>query len=296
MKLAFCGLGLMGEPMAQRLLANGHQLKIWNRTAAKAKALAAAGAEMVNTPAEAASDVDGVFMCLLNAQAVEDVVFGRDGIAYACNVRWLVDHASTPPDLTRQWSARFQQMSGADWLDAPVSGGVAGVQSGSLAIMVGGTSQYLDSASMAMKAYASNITHMGSSGAGQATKLCNQTIVATTIAAIAEAIGLAHRNGIDLQQLAKALSGGWADSKPLQIFIPRMLEAQGQSIGALSTMLKDIDTVMNAAQASGAPMPVTAIVQQQLRTAKAAGLGEAELSALISLVWPEKRQEFLKQI
>lgn len=296
MKLAFCGLGLMGEPMAQRLLANGHQLKIWNRTAAKAKALAAAGVEVVNTPAEAASDVDGVFMCLLNAQAVEDVVFGQDGIAHARNVRWLVDHASTPPDLTRQWSARLHQMSGADWLDAPVSGGVAGVQSGSLAIMVGGASQYLDSACMAMKAYASNITHMGPSGAGQATKLCNQTIVATTIAAIAEAIGLAHRNGIDLQQLAKALTGGWADSKPLQIFIPRMLEAQGHSIGALSTMLKDIDTVMNAAQASGAPMPVTATVQQQLRAAKAAGLGEAELSALISLVWPEKRQEFLKQI
>lgn len=296
MKLAFCGLGLMGEPMAQRLLANGHQLKIWNRTAAKAKALAAAGVEVVNTPAEAASDVDGVFMCLLNAQAVEDVVFGQDGIAHARNVRWLVDHASTPPDLTRQWSTRLYQMSGADWLDAPVSGGVAGVQSGSLAIMVGGASQYLDSACMAMKAYASNITHMGPSGAGQATKLCNQTIVATTIAAIAEAIGLAHRNGIDLQQLAKALTGGWADSKPLQIFIPRMLEAQGHSIGALSTMLKDIDTVMNAAQASGAPMPVTATVQQQLRAAKAAGLGEAELSALISLVWPEKRQEFLKQI
>jgi 2-hydroxy-3-oxopropionate reductase len=143
-----------------------------------------------------------------------------------------------------------------------------------------------------MSAYASNITHMGDSGAGQATKLCNQTIVASTVAAIAEAVGLAHRNGIDLNQLAKALQGGWADSKPLQVFVPRMVTPSQASIGALSTMLKDVDTVMQVAQSSGAPMPVMATVQQQLRAAQAAGLGEAELSALICLVWPEQRSAF----
>jgi 2-hydroxy-3-oxopropionate reductase len=143
-----------------------------------------------------------------------------------------------------------------------------------------------------MQAYASNITHMGDSGAGQATKLCNQTIVASTVAAIAEAVGLAHHNGIDLKQLAKALQGGWADSKPLQVFVPRMVTPTQPSIGALSTMLKDVDTVMQVAQSSGAPMPVMATVQQQLRAAQAAGLGEAELSALICLVWPEQRQNF----
>jgi len=292
MKLAFCGLGLMGEPMVKRLLAAGHTVKVWNRTPAKAQALIALGAQWCDTPAQAASDVDGVFMCLLNTSAVEQVVFGPEGILHARHLRWLVDHSSVPPEQTRAWSQRLLAASQADWLDAPVSGGVAGVQAGSLAVMVGGPASPLESASQAMSAYASNITHMGDSGAGQATKLCNQTIVASTVAAIAEAVGLAHRNGIDLNQLAKALQGGWADSKPLQVFMPRMVTPSQPSIGALSTMLKDVDTVMQVAQSSGAPMPVMATVQQQLRAAQAVGLGEAELSALICLVWPEQRSAF----
>jgi 2-hydroxy-3-oxopropionate reductase len=292
MKLAFCGLGLMGKPMVRRLLAAGHTVNVWNRTPAKAQALIQLGAQLCATPAEAASNVDGVFMCLLNTQAVEQVVFGPEGIVHALNLRWLVDHSSVPPELTRTWSQRLLEACEADWLDAPVSGGVAGVQAGTLAVMVGGSCIALENASQALQAYASNITHMGDSGAGQATKLCNQTIVASTVAAIAEAVGLAHRNGIDLKQLAKALQGGWADSKPLQVFVPRMVTPSQPSIGALSTMLKDVDTVMQVAQISGAPMPVMATVQQQLRAAQAAGLGEAELSALICLVWPDQRQYF----
>jgi 2-hydroxy-3-oxopropionate reductase len=292
MKLAFCGLGLMGEPMVKRLLEAGHTVKVWNRTLSKAQALSQMGAQLCNSPAQAASDVDGVFMCLLNTTAVEQVVFGSEGIAHARNFPWLVDHSSVPPEQTRIWSKRLSEACQADWLDAPVSGGVAGVQAGTLAVMVGGAPRHLDHASQAMRAYASNITHMGDSGAGQATKLCNQTIVASTVAAISEAVGLAHRNGIDLKQLAKALQGGWADSKPLQVFVPRMVTPSKPSIGALSTMLKDVDTVMQVAQVSGAPMPVMATVQQQLRAAQAAGLGEAELSALICLVWPEQRDAF----
>ena len=292
MKLAFCGLGLMGEPMVKRLLAAGHTVHVWNRTPAKAQTLIDLGAQWCDTPAQAASDVDGVFMCLLNTTAVEQVVFGPEGIVHARHLRWLVDHSSVPPEQTRAWSQRLHLACQADWLDAPVSGGVAGVQAGSLAVMVGGPASPLESASQAMSAYASNITHMGDSGAGQATKLCNQTIVASTVAAIAEAVGLAHRNGIDLKQLAKALQGGWADSKPLQVFVPRMVTPSQPSIGALSTMLKDVDTVMQVAQSSGAPMPVMATVQQQLRAAQAVGLGEAELSALICLVWPEQRSAF----
>lgn len=292
MKLAFCGLGLMGEPMVRRLVDAGHTVKVWNRTRAKAQALSALGVQLCDTPAQAASDVDGVIMCLLNQDAVEEVVFGAHGIAHARHLQWLVDHSSVPPEQTRLWSQRLHDGCQADWLDAPVSGGVAGVQAGTLAIMVGGPQRHLVRASEAMRAYARNITHMGDSGAGQATKLCNQTIVASTVAAIAEAVGLAHRNGIDLNQLAKALEGGWADSKPLQVFVPRMVSPSANSIGALSTMLKDVDTVMQVAQSSGAPMPVMATVQQQLRAAQAAGLGEAELSALICLVWPEQRDAF----
>ena len=292
MKLGFCGLGLMGEPMVLRLLAAGHAVQVWNRTEAKARNVIAQGARWCDTPAQAASDVDGVFMCLLDRSAVEGVVFGAEGIASARGLQWLVDHSSVPPELTRHWSGQLLAQCGADWLDAPVSGGVAGTRAGTLAVMVGGADRHFERASQAMRAYAANITHMGASGAGQATKLCNQTIVATTVAAIAEAIGLAHRNGIDLHRLAQALQGGWADSRPLQVFVPRMVSPSADSIGALDTMLKDVDTVLQVAQHSGAPMPVTAAVQQQLRAAQAAGLGAAELSALICQVWPEQRPAF----
>jgi 2-hydroxy-3-oxopropionate reductase len=295
MKLAFCGLGLMGAPMVRRLLAAGHGVKVWNRSPDKLTPLLALGAEAARTPVEAASGVDGVLMCLFDARAVEAVVFGADGLAQAQGLPWLVDHSSIDPAATRVLAQRLKDASGADWIDAPVSGGVPGVEAGTLAIMAGGAATHLPQARAAMQAYAGNVTHMGASGAGQATKLCNQTIVATTISAIAEAIGFAARNGIDLQQLAPALAGGWADSRPLQVFAPRMIEAQQHSIGALSTMLKDIDTVMANAQKSGAPMPVTATVQQMLRVAAAMGLGEAELSAVISVVQPERRDDFLPQ-
>jgi 2-hydroxy-3-oxopropionate reductase len=285
----------MGAPMVRRLLAAGHQVRVWNRSAAKAAPLAALGATVVATPREAATGVEGVLMCLFDAKAVEAVVFGPDGVAEAPGLAWLVDHSSIVPGATRELATRLQQASGAAWIDAPVSGGIPGVEAGTLAIMAGGSAAHLARAEPALRAYAGNVTHMGPSGAGQATKLCNQTIVATTVVAIAEALGFAERNGIDAHKLAGALAGGWADSKPLQVFAPRMIEAQAQSIGALSTMLKDVDTVLATAQQSGAPMPVTAGVQQMLRLAAAMGLAEAELSAIVSVVLPERLPSFLRQ-
>lgn len=296
MKLGFCGLGLMGAAMVQRLLKAGHEVKVWNRSREKAEPLAALGAQIVSTPREAAEGTDGVLLCLFDAKAAEAVVFGADGIAQAAGLNWLVDHSSIDPEATRNLAARLAHSCGADWIDAPVSGGIPGVEAGTLAIMTGGSETHMPEAEAAMRAYAGNITHMGPSGTGQATKLCNQAIVATSIAALAEAIGFARRNNINVDKLAPALAGGWADSKPLQIFAPRMIEAQAKSIGALSTMLKDIDTLIANAQQSGAPMPVAASVQQMLRVASAMGLGQAEVSALVSVVLPEQRDAFLRQI
>jgi len=296
MKLGFCGLGLMGAAMVRRLLEAGHEVKVWNRSAAKAQQLSELGAQVAASAREAAEGVDGVLLCLFDAKAVEAVVFGPEGVAQASGLKWLADHSSIDPEATRGMAARLAQASGADWIDAPVSGGVPGVEAGTLAIMAGGNETYMQDAAAAMRAYAGNFTHMGPSGAGQATKLCNQTIVATAVVALAEAIGFAQRNGIDVHKLAPALAGGWADSKPLQIFAPRMIDPPPSSIGALSTMLKDVDTVIANAQQSGAPMPVTASVQQMLRMAGALGLAQAELSAVVSVVMPEQRDAFLRQV
>ena len=296
MKLAFCGLGIMGEAMVRRLLQAGHEVQVWNRTRAKADGVVALGARWCDTPAQAAQGVDGLLMCLMDAATVESVVFGPEGVAQAQGLPWVVDHSSIAPGPTRKLAQRLMQSGGTAWLDAPVSGGVAGVREGRLTVMVGGEASALTRAEPALRAYAAQITHLGSSGAGQAAKLCNQVIVSTTVAAIAEALVFAERNGIDAARLPQALAGGWADSKPLQVFVPRMLQTQPESIGALATMLKDVDTALAVAKDVDAPLPVTASVQQLLRTASAIGLGQAELSALIGLFDPARRESFLRQV
>ena len=296
MKLAFCGLGIMGEAMVRRLLQAGHEVRVWNRTRAKAEGVVSLGARWCDTPAQAAQGVEGLLMCLMDAATVESVVFGPEGVAQAQGLPWVVDHSSIAPGPTRELAQRLLHTNGAVWLDAPVSGGVAGVREGRLTVMVGGDVAALSRAEPALRAYAAQITHLGSSGAGQAAKLCNQIIVSTTVAAIAEALVFAERNGIDATRLPQALAGGWADSKPLQVFVPRMLQAQPESIGALSTMLKDVDTALAVARDADAPLPVTACVQQQLRMASAIGLGAAELSALIGLFDADRREAFLRQV
>lgn len=296
MKVAFCGLGLMGAAMSRRLIDAAHSVRVWNRTPGKADALVALGATEARTPAQAADGADAVLMCLYDAASVEAVVFGPEGLAQARGLRWLADHSSISPDASQALAARLKQQCDADWIDAPVSGGVGGVQAGTLTVMAGGDTRHWNQVQEVMKAYATNITHMGPPGSGQITKLCNQTIVAATVAAVAEALGLAQRNGIAVERLAAALQGGWADSKPLQVFLPRMIETQAQSIGALSTMLKDVDAVMARAAGSGVSMPVMASVQQVLRDVASQGLGDAELSAVVSVAWPERREEFLRQL
>ena len=296
LRVAFCGLGLMGAPMVRRLLAAGHHVTVWNRSPDKAAPLLAAGAHAAATPAAAAQGADAVLLCVYDAAAVEAVVFGPHGLAGTPGLRWLAVQSSIPPEVTRAFAQRLKEACGADWIDAPVSGGIAGVEAGTLAVMAGGAADAVAHAARAKAAYAGRVPRMGEAGAGQATKLCNQTIVATTVLAIAEAVAFAQKSGIEVDRLAEALAGGWADSKPLQVFVPRMAQAHAQSIGALSTMLKDVDTVCAGAQRFDQAMPLAATVQQMLRIASGMGLGEAELSAVISVLQPQRRDEFMVQV
>lgn len=293
MEIGFCGPGLMGAPMIGHLLRAGHTVWVWNRTRAKAEAMRMQGAHVVAAPRELASRVDAVFLCVSDAHAVEEVVFGLGGVlgedtrdAGAGRVRYIVDHSSIPPAATRTYAARGAQLDVA-WIDAPVSGGVPGAQAGTLAVMAGGAPEAVAAMATVITAYAARVTHMGEVGAGQTTKLCNQAIVCATVAAIAEAVGLAQRSGIDAARLPEALAGGWADSVLLRTFVPRMTEAGHAPLGSLKTFQKDIDTVADAAREAGAVMPVTAIVQQVLRLGAAMGLAGADLSAFIDVVQPK---------
>lgn len=282
--LAYIGLGLMGLPMTLRLLARGSNVHVWNRSASKLEPAIAAGAKAAASPRQAAAAADIVLMCLFDAKAVEAVVFGPDGIAAAPGAgKVLVDHASIRPDKTREFAARLKQANGMEWIDAPVSGGVKGAADGTLAIMCGGDAAAFELARPVMASYAANINRMGPSGAGQVTKLCNQVIVGSNLAVLAEAIRLAQNAGVDARLLPKALAGGFADSKPLQIFTPRMIDRPAESIGAANTMLKDLDTALDLGRETGTPLPVSGLAAQLLRTLAAQGKGEEDLSAIIDL-------------
>ncbi|KST74001.1 2-hydroxy-3-oxopropionate reductase [Burkholderia humptydooensis] len=283
----------MGAPMIRHLLSAGHRVHVWNRTRAKADALAVHGAQVVDTPAELAARAETVMLCVLDAQAVGDVVFGASGVlagdAAARRVRRIVDHSSIPPAATRAYAARAAAL-GASWVDAPVSGGVPGAEAGTLAVMAGGPQADVDAVRALIGAYASRVTHLGDAGAGQTAKLCNQAIVTATVTAIAEAVGLAQASGIDAARLAEALAGGWADSVLLQTFVPRMTGTGHPSIGALRTFQKDVDAIADAARDTGAVMPVAAAVQQVLRLGAAMGLAQADFAAFIDIVRPQAKR------
>lgn len=293
MDLGFCGPGLMGAPMIRHLLGAGHSVWVWNRTRAKAQELVADGAQVVDTPRDLVARAQAVLLCVSDTQAVEDVVFGQDGLlggeaadGDAGRMRWIVDHSSIAPAATREYAARAARR-GVGWVDAPVSGGVPGAQAGTLAVMAGGSAADIAALEPIVLAYAARVTHMGEVGAGQLTKLCNQAIVCATVAGVAEAVGLAQAAGIDAARLPEALAGGWADSVLLRTFVPRMTETGHAPIGSLKTFQKDIDTVADAARSTGAVMPVVGTVQQVLRLGAAMGLAQADLAAFIDIVRPQ---------
>ena len=306
MEVGFCGPGLMGAPMIRHLLRAGHTVHVWNRTRDKAEALAKDGAHVASTPAALADSAELIFLCVSDAAAVEHVVYDPEhGIATAAQraittttaaasttgrarVRRIVDHSSIAPSATRSLAQRAAA-AGIGWVDAPVSGGVAGATAGTLAVMAGGAAADVEAATPVIRAYAARVTHMGDVGAGQTAKLCNQSIVTATVAAIAEAVSLAQRSGIDAARLTEALAGGWADSVLLQTFVPRMTTLGDAPIGAMRTFQKDVDTIAATAYETGTPMPVAGTVQQVLRLAAAMGLADADFSAFVDVLQPGKR-------
>jgi 3-hydroxyisobutyrate dehydrogenase-like beta-hydroxyacid dehydrogenase len=271
--------------MALRLLASGHSLRVWNRTLDKAYMMMAHGATACASPAELAADVDIAILCLADGAAVDEVVFGQDGLARAGHTpAFIVDHSTLSPAFTRALAERWRDKNGGVWIDAPVSGGTSGARDGTLAIMAGGEQADIDTVEPVLGSYASRLTRMGATGAGQATKLANQTIVASTIAAIAEATLLAKRSGIDAARLPDALRGGSADSVLLQTLQPRMLEAPVTASGTIRTLLKDLDAIGELPGHLAVTLPVVATVRALLLKAVERGMGDEDLSQIIKVL------------
>lgn len=289
-KLGYLGLGLMGLPMTRRLLGAGYDVAVWNRSPGKAAALADAGAKAAASPREVAEQASIVFMCLTDASAVEEVVFGDNGLAGVAGAgRLVVDFSSIHPDKTRSIATRLKQANGMAWVDAPVSGGTKGAEEATLAIMAGGEAADVERVRPYIMAMARNFTHMGPSGAGQTTKLCNQVIVGCAMAVLAEATRFAVNAGIDAKRLPEALAGGFADSIPLQLFVPRMAQGiHSPPLGHIHTMLKDLDTVVDVARDTSTPVPMAALAAQIFRMAKAVRGADADALEIYKLSAPQE--------
>lgn len=288
-KFGFVGTGLMGAPMAGRLLTAGYDLTVWNRTRAKIEPLLKNGAHEAASPADVARAATVVFACVTDGRAMEAAVFGPGGIAAGAREgAVLVDFSSIAPDITRDIAARLFERTGMTWVDAPVSGGVPGAEAGTLAIMAGGAETDVERVRPAVMAMAARFTHMGPIGAGQTTKLCNQVIVGCTMAVLAEAARLATNAGVDAARLPEALAGGFADSKPLQIFLPRMVAGQHEPpLGHVYTMLKDLASVGDLSRAARSPVPMTAQATELFRLLMARGGETADALEIYKLSAPK---------
>ena len=285
MKLGFIGIGLMGRPMTLRLLAAGHDVTVWNRSRDKLAAVLEKGARAAGSPAELARACEIVMMCVTDQHAAESVLFRADGVAAGATAGGIVvDFSSIAPASARQFAARLEA-KGIGLVDAPVSGGVAGAQNGTLAIMAGGRAEHVERVRPVVMHLAQRFTRMGESGAGQTTKLANQIITGSLIAVIAEAVRLAEAAGVDATKLPEALKGGFADSAPLQIFGARMAARRFEpSLGSAAIMLKDLENASAVAKEAGVPLPMASTAVQLYRMLAAHGRGEQEVSTIIELI------------
>jgi 2-hydroxy-3-oxopropionate reductase len=279
-KLGFVGLGIMGSPMAGHLRAAGHELFVSTRSAVP-QALLDAGAVACKTAADVARQAEVVFTMVPDTPDVAKVLFGEGGIASVLSKgKTVVDMSSISPIETQDFAKRIEA-TGADWLDAPVSGGEVGAKAASLTIMVGGKDEVFARIQPLLALMGKNITHVGPAGAGQITKVANQIIVALNIAAVGEALVFASKAGADPARVRQALMGGFAASRVLEVHGERMIKRTFNPGFRIKLHQKDLNLALQGAKALGVALPNTANTAQLMQVCAANGLAEMDHSALV---------------
>lgn len=278
------GVGIMGTAIATRLLECGHQLTVFDRNDHKVRAVVHQGAIAAENPQGVADSSQYIILSLNNADAVQSVVFGSNGIQSSARPdKVLIDMSSIDPEATKQLAARLKEESAMPWLDCPLSGGAPGALSGNLTVMAGGDAGVFERSRVVMDDLCGNYTLMGPQGAGQTTKLVNQVLCAVNFQAIAEATQLALNGGVEVDRIPEALAGGRADSRLLQEFMAKMGQHDYTPTGRLDNMLKDLLAVQAFAAKSGTAMPVTSLTTEIHRLFVAAGKGGEDNAALMKL-------------
>lgn len=283
-RIGFIGMGLMGIPMSCRLLAAGYPVKVWNRNPEKTALAVAQGASIATSIAQLCTDVDIIMLCVSDTAAVEEIVLANHGILDNLNTEQIIiDFSSIDPEATRNLAKHVSEKS-CHWLDTPVSGGVAGAEQGTLAIMAGGDEAILDSVRPILEPLSQRITRMGDVGAGQVTKICNQMIVSCNVLVMAEVMALAEKSGVDSRQIPQALKGGFADSIPLQLTGPRMAERDYQPIKwHVKTLLKDLDMANGLAKDNLSSIPMAGLCAELMRLHASKGFNDSDPSTFIEM-------------
>ena len=281
MKIGFIGLGAMGRPMAGHLQRAGHPLFVWARRPESVGDLAATRCA---TPAELGRCCDVVFTVVTSSADVEGLALGQDGLIEGMVPgSVLIDCSTIAPDSAREIAARLGEKRIA-MLDAPVSGGEQGAIDATLAIMVGGEAAVLERVRPLLECLGQRIVHIGPNGAGQVAKACNQMIMVAAIQAAAEAMRLGAASGVDCAKLRQALAGGSAASRVLDVMGERMVERDFSAGIEARLHHKDFGLVLEAGRKNGVPMPLTAVVGQQLNALMAQGWGRDDTSSLLRVL------------
>ena len=281
-RVAFLGLGVMGYPMAGHLARAGHQVTVYNRSAAKAQAwVTEHGGKSASTPREAAAGAEFVFACVGNDDDLRSIVLGADGaLAGMAAGAVFVDHTTASAEVARELCGAARTL-GLQFVDAPVSGGQAGAVNGALTVMCGGDGTPFEAMKPVAMAFSKAVTLVGSSGAGQLAKMVNQVCIAGMVQALSEAIAFGQRAGLDMKQVLEVIGKGAAQSWQMDNRGKTMIDGQFEFGFAVDWMRKDLGLVLDEARRNGARLPVTALVDQFYGDVQALGGPRWDTSSLI---------------
>ncbi|HJM50639.1 MAG TPA: NAD(P)-dependent oxidoreductase [Alphaproteobacteria bacterium] len=287
-KVAFIGLGVMGYPMAGHLAAAGHQVTVYNRTAAKAEAwVAEHGGSSAATPAQVVAGAGFVFCCVGNDHDLRSVTTGPDGaFAGLAQGSVFIDNTTASATVARELEAAAAE-KGVGFLDAPVSGGQAGAENGALTVMVGGQAATFERARPLIECYAKSVGLMGPSGAGQLTKMVNQICIAGVVQGLGEAFSFGKRAGLDVAQVVDVISKGAAQSWQMENRFETMLAGHYEHGFAVDWMRKDLGICLEEARQNGARLPVAALVDQFYAQVQNLGGNRWDTSSLMVLLDPD---------
>jgi len=286
-RIGFIGLGLMGTGFTKRLIATGHEVIGYDPDPARMDEAVKRGVQAAASAADVAKASDIVLICVINTAAFEDATLGVRGVvASDISGKVVVDHSTAEIKATLR-VAELLQTRGAQFVDAPVSGGPGAAETGTLAIMAGGSEAAIARIAPVMR-HLGVITHMGGTGAGQATKLVNQTIVLTNYCVLAEALRLGEAYGVDTTKIAQALAAGHAGSNLMPVLLPRMIAKDFRPLGYVRQILKDLEMLQAAAANEHIAMPMAAQALTLYRLLAASGRSELDGSAVVTL-YPEQK-------